>query len=526
MTLTAESTEKSKTRSPTEGRAAEIAQTFPEPVLMEDHDGAYWAWGKAGLSNRILVHFDAHIDFAWILPSAGSLMEEKDLGRMLSRVEESPLWNLSDMGREEMVHIGNYVHEAIRNQIAREFIWVYPDGTDPQAQSRAVAGILQNLAADSPRNFEMEPFGESGRFRGRIYGAAFQALPFSLFAEIVPAEKVLLDIDLDFLVVRSLDSPVFPYQEPLKPGFWLSPEEFVGALQKSGLSSDFLTLAFSVEEGYTLLRLKFLGHELSRRLTGALSEAESRLCESLRAVNDPESPLTAKTKIALLESQLPHWVGLDAAGTSLGAALHFNLACLFSEAGQRERGQDLYRQAVEEDPSYATAYSHPGPVLEFLGRHEEAQASYERLKSLDPDNPHVQIFEMETRLKERNWKTALEQARELVRKGFEEPQVFLGLSQALVGLGSCEEAWEWLGRCDSCQRDRRLASRYFELKARAAQGMGWREQALEFYKAALRHSLRAPKVHWALARLYFSKGNFYKARRHAWKAFRQRERES
>ena len=35
-------------------------------VMMEDHDGAYYAWKQAGFSGRTLLHIDAHIDWAWI----------------------------------------------------------------------------------------------------------------------------------------------------------------------------------------------------------------------------------------------------------------------------------------------------------------------------------------------------------------------------------------------------------------------------------------------------------------------------
>ena len=35
-------------------------------VMMENHDDAYYAWQKAGLRDRVLVHVDAHMDFGWI----------------------------------------------------------------------------------------------------------------------------------------------------------------------------------------------------------------------------------------------------------------------------------------------------------------------------------------------------------------------------------------------------------------------------------------------------------------------------
>src|SRR5437879_11727805 len=42
------------------------ADPIENVVMMEDHDGAYYAWKQAELKDRIAVHIDAHIDFGWI----------------------------------------------------------------------------------------------------------------------------------------------------------------------------------------------------------------------------------------------------------------------------------------------------------------------------------------------------------------------------------------------------------------------------------------------------------------------------
>src|SRR5438876_10883207 len=58
--------------------------------VVEDHDEAYHAWKKAGFQNKILVHFDAHIDFAWIAPTPEALLEKPSLSEMMSTLQRTP----------------------------------------------------------------------------------------------------------------------------------------------------------------------------------------------------------------------------------------------------------------------------------------------------------------------------------------------------------------------------------------------------------------------------------------------------
>lgn len=37
------------------------ADAIANVVLIEDHDGAYYAWKQAGITGRILLHIDAHL---------------------------------------------------------------------------------------------------------------------------------------------------------------------------------------------------------------------------------------------------------------------------------------------------------------------------------------------------------------------------------------------------------------------------------------------------------------------------------
>src|SRR5262249_26371339 len=163
---------------------------------------------------------------------------------------------------------------------------------------------------------------------------------------------------LDFLVVRSLHAATYPFVDVRRPSFWLSPEEFCRALDASGLRYRLVTLAYSVEEGYTPLPLKFLGTELARRLTDTLSDEEDEVFAVLRRLYRPGPPAEREVAIGRLQSLVESHPD--------DPALRFNLSVLLLGAGDLRGATREYWQAIDADPSYRTRYNHAGPALEAL----------------------------------------------------------------------------------------------------------------------------------------------------------------
>ena len=481
--------------------------------VVEDHDEAYHAWKKAGFENRILVHFDAHIDFAWIAPTPETLLEQSSLSEMLATLHRTPFWRLTEKTEEERVHLGNYIHQAIRANIVREFIWVYPEDREQAKQRRAVRSILETTAAFAPGLFRLTRATDAGYFEGQIYGRRFLALPYSAYRAYVPQEEALLDIDLDFFIIQSLYSRHYPYTDVRTPSFWLSPSEFVADLLASGLRYEFVTLAYSVEEGYTPLRLKFLGIELAKRLLRSLSEEEELHFEALKDLFRPSASGEPESTLRRLEE----WIKVH----PNDAALRFNLAMLLLERNDIPRAVTQYRKAIEDDPTYRTRYNHPGPALLELGLRGAARTSYDRMKQLDPHNPHYRLFELEMLIAERDWGQARLLGKELLKDGVDHPVVRTGLAESCLRLRRYQEAWDALGpEPPVSAATSRYETGYLWVKARVAERLDRCEDALACYHGLIRHGEHSPGLHRALARIYLRKRNFFKARRHLAKAIR------
>ena len=113
--------------APASGRAVAIGT---EPVarvhLYENHSSALIAWRTAEVRNRVVVHFDGHLDFDWI--------PDETVARIAAATPEE----LSDLqshpyalDNDAYTKFGdsNFMYAAARLGIVRKLIWVVPDAT-------------------------------------------------------------------------------------------------------------------------------------------------------------------------------------------------------------------------------------------------------------------------------------------------------------------------------------------------------------------------------------------------------------
>ncbi len=476
---------------------------------MEDHDDAYRAWKAAGLKGRTLLHLDAHIDFKWILPDPDSLLKEKSLKHIQAKLHEQPFWNLEGPKCEDRVHLGNYIHQAIREEIISEFIWIYPEDPDQGAQARAVQKILEQIALPMPRQFHLKEI-KPGLFSGIFCGIPFTAAPWSHLEHLTPSGKALLNIDLDFCIISSLHGPHYPFGNLSRPGFWLTPENLVRKISAMKLNPELTTLAYSVEEGYTPLALKFLGKELGARLSGSLSEKRSEAYALLKKYYSAGSESREETVDQLRKFSDDE---LSAEG----------LFCLTEHAMEREewdQARALFERAIHRDPSYRSAYNHPGPILWDLKRWDEAEASYSRMKKLDPDHPDVRLFEVKKQVRKKNWDEVIWFGKKLMSENQNELELRFYTAGAYFHLKRYSEAWSLL---NSEQEHDFKDLRYLDycwLKVQTAEKLHDTESALAGCHQLSHWMPQNAFLHWKMALLYVRKQNAYKMRKHLAKAFK------
>ncbi len=336
------------------------------PALLENHDEAYRVWREAGVHGRILLHLDAHDDFAWTEDPAG-------------------------------VNIANFICPALREGLIREFVWVVPDRTwDSRRNLTALRRRLSRVLKAYPGERHLVLGG--GCLAGAVLGKPFRVCTLAGLPRF--QEPVLLDVDVDFLLIPRAGQPgegpsVLP---------WCWPEEVVNLLERHQVRTDLATISYSVEGGYTPLKWKFLGDELALRLQPAPGKAEV---------------LAAMELVGRAAAALAGGDGHRAEGLLLEARKlwpdspvpEFHLAHLYADRGLAASAGECYRRALELDPSYRTPYNSRGWWCLQAGREAEAEREHRRTLIMDPEDSYAHLGLAQLACRRRSFREAEEEVR-------------------------------------------------------------------------------------------------------------------
>ena len=474
-------------------------EPIPRIVMMEDHDKAYFAWKEAGCRDRIAVHIDPHLDFGWVPErDPEELLELESLKEVEEQLAGPSLWNLSGRPRAKSIQIGNYLNPALREGLIRGFYWVVPDGfLETPQQRKEVEEFLSSLEKANPRAFGGMDWIE-GTLTAEIYGKPVVVCTLSSLPEF--DESVLLDIDTDFFLIDTISSS-YPYAHPPETSPWIWPEELLARLQERSLRTDLVTIAYSVEGGYTPLGYKYLGDEITHLLKDSTGSGE-------------RNPITDLKRSAV---ELHRDGKLDEAGKvyegalaldSEDASIHYQLAQLSHEQGEEDEARNHYWQAVRLDPSYQTAYNNLGPVYLTLERLTEARAEFEKALVFNPEDADAHLGLGDLHSQQRNWEKAILHYCKACDLRPENGEAFLSLGWVYTKLGDWDAAEQWLGQALVSKRQQ--ATAHYWLGLVYLKKRRW-EDALTAYKAARRLGYRSLQVYRSLGRLYLRKGNLYQA---------------
>jgi len=456
--------------------------------LMENHDQSYHLWREAALRDRILVHIDAHHDMWWI-----------DDNRSLT--------------------IANFVCQALRERIVREVYWVVPDGTwEHPAGLKAIGNHLKEILRSypgTPADTQWEPH----RVRTSVLGCPLVICSLDTLPSF--SEDVLLDIDTDYLTIPRVS---YRTEDVLDPVPWRSPEELTAMLRTTGLRTDFVTIAYSVEGGYTPLGWKYLGDELALRLRDPnqkdMADTYVRMRQGIVAM--------LRGEVAQAENSF------RGVGDKLGAAPYFHLANLMAEAGRPEEARRCHEQALAMDPSYRTAYASPGIPLYRAKNDDASQLAFRRALLLDPADAYAHLGLGWIAARRKRWGEAETEFRAALVLQPDLIDAHLGLGKALERLGRSQEAiepyQEFLKLALRGHRplNEMIATdpsagllldsdhgRVHAALARIYQSTGDTKRAVAGYRIAIVGGYDRVWIRLRLARLYLSRRQWRDAREHA-----------
>ena len=382
----------------TEDQGPRVGRDSITPVfLLENHDEALPLWRATAGKQRILIHVDAHHDMWWVKPCA-------------------PL------------SIANFVCRALQEDLVREVYWVVPDRTWESAGNRRhVIRHLRKIVRAYPGNRPRPQF-EKNRISATVLGKPVRACSI---ASLPPLDEgVLLDVDVDFLLLPRV---TYGDNDPHASLPWCWPEELLARLSGCGLRTDLVTIAYSVQGGYTPLQWKYLGDELALRLQQA-GPGEPRLQGMVRM---REAAVAAERgELAAAEEKYRQAREL----LSASAAPAWHLAHLYLAMRRADDGQRMYQQAAALDPSYRTAYNSAGLWHFWSRRFSGARQEHWRTLQLDAQDPFAHLGLAWLAVREKNWS----EAETLLRKALQLDQHLLdayrSLGDVLVRQGRPEKA--------------------------------------------------------------------------------------
>ena len=319
----------------------------PRTFLFEDHHQTLKLWREEGVKNLDLVHIDAHIDFDFYAakPIEKAVVQAQDIQSLKEELEKSLVFMRYEKNFDRQANIGNYIYPAICEGIIKNFYWVVPGGLKEFRESHK---FIRNLLKKFSRR-DLHRLGNKGRairqeFQDGIVSSRLLGRKFVICTlDKLPILKsnILLDIDTDFLVVDSLKNTGSTFLiGKRKP--WILPNKLVEIIRRKAKSPEIITIAYSVNGGYTPIGYKHLGDEI------AYIYSPNKFKDRYRRIRK--------------------------------AAQYFNL---FNATGREEH----YQKAVALNPAYRVADNNYGPLYLAARKFSRASREFSKILKVDRHNP-------------------------------------------------------------------------------------------------------------------------------------------
>ncbi|MBI3589992.1 MAG: tetratricopeptide repeat protein [Candidatus Melainabacteria bacterium] len=329
--------------------------------IMENHDRSYYVWKESGVKNRRLVHIDAHHDM-WFIKKGSQIT------------------------------IANFICRALEEDILKEVFWIVPDESmESQKNKKAILQHLKRIIRRYPESSKKIKI-DKDEISAFVLNKPLRICTLDSIPEIT--EDVLLDIDVDYMIIPHVSYGKTDKHSEIP---WCWPNELLNRINLKKIHSDIITIAYSVEGGYTPLKWKYLGDELALRIKNGNSSS-LRMMEMVKEA----SILANDDKFLLAEAKYIEAKDLMPASP----VPCFHLALLNQNMNKVQESQSYYKQALNIDPSYRTAYNNLAYVYFEDKLFRKAEIEVNKVLSLDPEDANAHLILGLIAMKKKNWKEA------------------------------------------------------------------------------------------------------------------------
>ncbi|MCK4859880.1 MAG: UPF0489 family protein [Candidatus Omnitrophica bacterium] len=465
--------------------------------LIEDHDESYHLWRKTGLKNRVLLHLDAHIDFGFpavksVEQAVADAHSREDLKKELERIV---LFKRLKGKEERLIHIGNYIHPAIRDGIVSEFWWVIPgDKKEFEKSSDNIKNILKRFSLRDPHSTKKISL-KNGRLCSVICGINFIVTTL----DSLPAQMkdVLLDIDTDYFIIDTIRK-ANSTQNIANRKPWIFPNELFKILKHKKIEPVYVTIAYSVNGGWTPMIYRSLGDEVALCFKGMPTKLEAAIQKKNKGLK-----LFNKNKIKQSINLFKDASREIAQFKTNPAKKRFkaNVAFLLFKAHLKlnalKKARLYYNLAIEFEPAYRLKDNNYGPLYIRKKEKEKAESEFKNILKVDKNNPYALSGLAEVLLKKRDYKKARALFVKSLKQNKANKEAILGLAKAEFKLKNYKSAINYLLKY---QRKDRVQGFVPMMLAQSYEKLGEFDKALREYRRSLSFGIN-PDVYHRLFRL-------------------------
>jgi|GEM_PF-749644 len=454
--------------------------------LIEDHDEAYFFWKKLGIRGKSLIHLDAHIDFNFhaAKPPGQTLKEAKSKEDLIKQLSSNLFYKKINVNEKSLTNIGNYIYPAIRDGIVTDFYWIIP------GDRREFKKSLKNLEKIARSFFPRDPFEtrnltkEKNTLKASIYGRNF----IFTTLEDLPAnmDGVLLDIDTDYLTTDTVRK-AGASQDAGKRFPWIWPEELANRLREKNIKPSCITIAYSVNGGFTPIIYKFLGDEITVFLKGTANKKLKKIFlkkkNAFIAAKNGKTKESAEILISLLKKLEETKIKSDLKAR-LKAHIAFMLFRLHAEIKNTKKIRFYYNLAISADKTYTVKDNNYGYMyLREKRGVRKAEREFKNILLAEGNNSYALSGLADIFMKQKKIKAAKKLFKKAYTANGKNRAALLGLGQSEILSKNYNKALQYLE--DYGAKNKIRSATVHLMKALCYQGLCMFDEALAECQRAL-----------------------------------------
>jgi len=407
-------------------------------VLIEDHCQALGCWRRMQFKRLALVHLDAHIDFAFfrVKPAKQVFGEARSLDELKRKLADTLLFEKFGKAAEEQLNIGNYIYPAMRDGIVQSFYWIVPGEKYPVSAQEKLRKYLERIKKHDP--LKSKGIGSSRHnLLTNLYNKKFMAGTLNHSPKI--KEPLLLDIDVDYLLFNTAnDTSLTKDLGKRKP--WIYPKELALILRSKFPKPKFITIAYSVNGGYTPIEFKFFGDEIYLRLKcKRLSHGlETVLLLRNKGVGYYFKADYRRASIFFRDAVMKsgYLAGIEKGFKErLSGHLYFWAFKCEWEKGDKQSARQFYNLAIKNDKSLKAEDNNLGRFYMQKKNFNSAHDEFKKILFCDAEDKYALCGMAEILLRRKRYKEAMAKYKQALRVDRKEKKALLGLAALYVKSG-------------------------------------------------------------------------------------------